>query len=70
MGHPDFDVAGGHMVDVIKNTSRLAEEDRLSIAKYLKAIPGVKIILFYLELNCFYERLCGSLAQLDRAADF
>ena len=39
---PDFDVAGGHMVDVIKNTSRLTEEDRLSIAKYLKAIPGVK----------------------------
>ena len=39
---PDFDVAGGHMVDVIKNTSRLKEEDRLAIAKYLKAIPGVK----------------------------
>ena len=39
---PDFDVAGGHMVDVIKNTSKLTEEDRLSIAKYLKAIPGVK----------------------------
>ena len=39
---PDFDVAGGHMADVIENTSKLTEEDRLAIAEYLKAIPGVK----------------------------
>ena len=39
---PDFDVAGGHMVDVVENTSKLTEEDRLAIAEYLKAIPGVQ----------------------------
>jgi mono/diheme cytochrome c family protein len=39
---PDFDVAGGHMADVIENTAKLTEEDRLAIAEYLKAIPGVK----------------------------
>jgi len=39
---PDFDVAGGHMADVVENTSKLTEEDRLAIAEYLKAIPGVK----------------------------
>ena len=39
---PDFDVAGGHMADVVENTSRLTEEDRLAIAEYLKAIPGVQ----------------------------
>ena len=39
---PDFDVAGGHMADVVENTSKLTEEDRLAIAEYLKAIPGVQ----------------------------
>ena len=39
---PDFDVAGGHMADVVENTSKLTEEDRLAIAEYLKAIPGVE----------------------------
>ena len=39
---PDFDVAGGHMADVIENTAKLTEEDRLAIAEYLKAIPGVQ----------------------------
>jgi mono/diheme cytochrome c family protein len=39
---PDFDVAGGHMADVVENTSKLTEEDRLAIAEYLKAIPEVK----------------------------
>ena len=39
---PDFDVAGGHMVHVIENTSKLTEEDRIAIAEYLKAIPGVQ----------------------------
>ncbi len=36
---PDYDSAGGEMVDVIENTSRLTDEDRLAIAAYLKAIP-------------------------------
>ena len=39
---PDFDVAGGHMADVIENTAKLTEEDRLAIAEYLKAITGVQ----------------------------
>ena len=39
---PDFDVAGGHMAHVIENTSKLTEEDRIAIAEYLKAIPGVQ----------------------------
>ena len=39
---PDFDVAGGHMAHVIENTSKLTEEDRIVIAEYLKAIPGVQ----------------------------
>ena len=39
---PDFDVVGGHMADVVENTSKLTDEDRLAIAEYLKAIPGVK----------------------------
>ncbi len=39
---PDFDVAGGHMADVVENTSKLTEEDRRAIAEYLKAIPGVQ----------------------------
>jgi hypothetical protein len=30
------------MVDVIENTSKLTDEDRLAIAKYLKAIPEVQ----------------------------
>ena len=39
---PDYDVAGGHMADVVENTSKLTEEDRLAIAEYLKAIAGVQ----------------------------
>lgn len=38
---PEFDTAGGHMVDVIENTAKLTDEDRLAIAAYLKAVPGV-----------------------------
>jgi hypothetical protein len=30
------------MVDVIENTSKLTEEDRLAIAEYLKAVPEVR----------------------------
>ncbi len=38
---PDFDTAGGEMVDVIANTSQLTDEDRAAIAAYLKVVPGV-----------------------------
>jgi hypothetical protein len=36
---PDFDVAGGHMADVVLNMANLAPEDRLAIAAYIKALP-------------------------------
>lgn len=36
---PEFDTAGGAMVDVIRNTSQLADADRQAIAAYLKALP-------------------------------
>ena len=36
---PDFDTAGGSMVDVIDNTAKLTDEDRLAIAAYLLALP-------------------------------
>ncbi|WP_170604236.1 c-type cytochrome [Ruegeria arenilitoris] len=36
---PDYDSAGGEMVEVIENTSRLTDSDRLAIAAYLKAVP-------------------------------
>lgn len=35
---PDFDVAGGEMVEVIANLSRLPEEDRAALAAYVKAL--------------------------------
>ncbi len=35
---PEFDTAGGHMVDVIENTAKLTEEDRDAIAAYLLAL--------------------------------
>jgi len=37
---PDYDSAGGEMVEVIENTSRLTDEERLAIAAYLKAVPA------------------------------
>jgi mono/diheme cytochrome c family protein len=37
---PDFDTAGGEMVAVIRNTSRLTPEDRAAIAAYLLALPA------------------------------
>ncbi len=37
---PDFDSAGGEMVDVISNTSRLTPGDRAAIAAYVKALPA------------------------------
>jgi mono/diheme cytochrome c family protein len=37
---PDFDTAGGEMVEVVRNMARLSDEDRAAIAAYLKALPG------------------------------
>ncbi len=36
---PNYDTAGGSMVDVIENTSRLEDVDRMAIADYLKSVP-------------------------------
>ncbi len=38
---PEFDTAGGEMVDVVENTAQLTDADRAAIAAYLKAIPAV-----------------------------
>ena len=37
---PDFDTAGGEMVEVIANMARLSPEDRAAIGAYIKAIPA------------------------------
>lgn len=39
---PEYDTAGGSMVDVIENTSRLSDADRAAIAAYLKAVPVIE----------------------------
>ena len=39
---PEFDSAGGQMVEVIGNLSRLPREDRAAIAAYLKAVPPME----------------------------
>lgn len=39
---PEFDVAGGEMAEVVQNTAQLSDEDRASIAAYLKAVPAVE----------------------------
>jgi mono/diheme cytochrome c family protein len=39
---PDGDSVGGSMTKVIKNTSRLSEDDRAAIALYLKSLPPVE----------------------------
>ena len=36
---PDFDTAGGEMVDVVDNLSKLPDEDRAAIAAYLVSLP-------------------------------
>ncbi len=36
---PDFDTAGGEMVEVIQNMAKLSPEDRAAIAAYIKALP-------------------------------
>ncbi len=35
---PDFDTAGGAMVEVIENTAQLSDKDRAAIAAYIKAL--------------------------------
>ena len=36
---PEFDAVGGSMVDVVKNTSQLTDDDRKAMAEYLKSLP-------------------------------
>ncbi|MEV8465541.1 cytochrome c [Fluviibacterium sp. DFM31] len=38
---PNFDAAGGHMVDVINNMAKLSAEDRAAVAAYIAALPPV-----------------------------
>ncbi len=38
---PDYDSAGGHMVHVIENMSKLPESDRRAVAAYLKVVPAI-----------------------------
>jgi mono/diheme cytochrome c family protein len=39
-GTPDGDFVGGAMADIVRNTSRLTEDDRRAIAAYLKTVPS------------------------------
>lgn len=39
---PEFDVVGGEMAAVVRNTSQLSDADRAAIAAYLKAVPPVE----------------------------
>lgn len=39
---PEFDVVGGRMAHVVENMGRLPESDRLAVAEYLLAVPGVQ----------------------------
>ena len=36
---PEFDVLGGAMAEIVRNTARLTDDDRKAIAMYLKALP-------------------------------
>ena len=36
---PDFDVLGGAMAEIVRNTARLTDDDRRAIAAYLKSLP-------------------------------
>ncbi|MCX7646534.1 MAG: cytochrome c [Rhodobacteraceae bacterium] len=36
---PEFDTAGGHMAEVVRNLANLPEADLAAIAAYLKAVP-------------------------------
>lgn len=37
---PEYDSAGGHMVEVIANFAQLSPEDRIAVATYVKALPA------------------------------
>lgn len=37
---PDFGVLGGSMVEIVRNTARLTDDDRRAIAVYLKSLPA------------------------------
>lgn len=39
---PEYDSAGGEMVDVIANTSQLPDSDLAAIAAYLQIIPNAQ----------------------------
>ncbi|TNC71974.1 cytochrome c [Rubellimicrobium roseum] len=39
---PEFDVVGGEMAEVVRNTSQLSDADRQAIAAYLKAVPPIE----------------------------
>jgi mono/diheme cytochrome c family protein len=39
---PEFDSAGGHMAEVVRNLSHLPDADLAAIAAYLKAVPPVE----------------------------
>ncbi|MEX1107830.1 MAG: cytochrome c [Dongiaceae bacterium] len=40
---PDFDVVGGGMAEVVRNsTSKLTEPDRLAIVAYLRSLPAIE----------------------------
>ena len=38
---PDVDFVGGAMAEIVKNTARLDDADRRSIAVYLKSLPPI-----------------------------
>lgn len=38
---PDFDVVGGSMASVVRNFAKLTPDDRLAVARYLKALPAI-----------------------------
>ncbi len=37
---PDFDILGGSMAEIVRNTARLTDGDRRAIAAYLKSLPA------------------------------
>lgn len=39
---PEYDSAGGHMAEVVRNLSNLPDADLAAIAAYLKAVPAVE----------------------------
>ena len=38
---PDFDFVGGAMGEIVRNTSRLDDDDRQAIAVYLRSLPPI-----------------------------